>query len=138
MVIQIRRKCRKLIVVQDDRKAFLTVLPDEWFDDGESLTRAWCAHYPCTSKGIDNVYPSLSKLTLIIVAHGDIHTVVIGLQILALFKTLVLEVEMVFQQSFLQELADVVQGYMHQSQNNKVVPNLTVGYDFQVCHFESN
>ena len=70
------------------------------------------------SKGIDNVYPSLSKLTLIIVAHEDIHTVVIGLQVLALFKTLVLEVEMVFQQSFLQEHADVVQGYMHQYHTN--------------------
>ena len=114
MVIQLRRKCRKLIVVQDDRKSFLTVLSDEWFDDGESLTRAWRSHHPCASKGIDNVYPSLSKFTLIIVAHGDIHTVVIGLQVLALFKTLVLEVETVFQQSFLQELADVIQSDMHQ------------------------
>ena len=24
------------------------------------------------------------------------------------------------------------------TQNNKVVPNLTVGYDFHVCHFESS
>ena len=55
------------------------MLSDEWFDDGESLTRAWRSHHPCASKGINNVYPSLSKLTLIIVAHGDIHTVVIGL-----------------------------------------------------------
>lgn len=23
-------------------------------------------------------------------------------------------------------------------QNNKIVPNLTVGYDFHVCHFESS
>ena len=106
MVIQLRRKCRKLIVVQDDRKTFLTVLPDEWFDDGESLTRAWCPHHPCASKGIDNVYPSLSKLTLIIVAHGDIHTVVIGLQVLALFKRLILEIKTVFQQCLSLEKVD--------------------------------
>ena len=39
------------------------MLSDEWFDDGESLTRAWRSHYPCASKGIDNVYPSSSNLT---------------------------------------------------------------------------
>ena len=94
------------------------MLTDKRFDNGESLAGTRCADYPCASERIADVHPTFAELPLVIVAHGDIHTVVIGLQILALFKTLVLEVETVFQQSFLQELADVVQGYMHQYHTN--------------------
>ncbi len=53
-----------------------------------------------------------SNQTLVIVTHRDIDAIGCLHLLLALLETLVLEVEAVFQQSFLQELGDVVEGDM--------------------------
>ena len=90
------------------------MLTDERLDDGEGLTRAWRAYHPRTTERIDDVHPALAELSLVVVPHGDVHAVLVLLQLPALLETLVLEVETVFQQSFLQELGDVVEGDMHQ------------------------
>ena len=114
MVVQFGCQGRELVVVNDHGKAFCTVLTDEWLDDGECLTATWCAHYPGATERVHDIHPSLAELALIVVAHGDIHTVFVVFLLLALLKTLVFKIETVFHQSFLQELRDVVQGDMHQ------------------------
>ena len=88
------------------------MLSDEWLNDGEGLTRTRSADHPCTSEGIDDVHPALTELRLVVVAHGDVHAVLVLNQFLTLLEGLVLEVEAVFEQPFLQELADVVEGNM--------------------------
>ena len=88
------------------------MLSDEWLNDGEGLTRTRSADHPCTSEGIDDVHPSLAELRLVVLAHGDIHAILVLNQLLTLLEGLVLEVETVFKQPFLQELADVVEGNM--------------------------
>ena len=80
------------------------MLTDKRLDDGECLTRARCTYNPCASEWIHNVHPSLTELTLIVVAHGDIHAILVVLTFLALLKRFVFKVESVFQESFLQEL----------------------------------
>ena len=89
------------------------MLTDEWLDDGEGLTRTWRTHDPCATERIDNVHPSLAELTLVVVPHGDVHAVFVLLQLLTLLETLVLKVESVFQQTFLQELGDIVKSHMN-------------------------
>ena len=70
------------------------------------------ADHPCTSEGIDDVHPALTELRLVVVAHGDVHAILVLNQFLTLLKGLVLEIEAVFEQSLLQELADIVEGNM--------------------------
>ena len=88
------------------------MLSDEWLYDGEGLTRARSADHPCATEGIDDIHPALAELRLVVVAHGDVHAILVLNQFLTLLEGLVLEVEAVFEQPFLQELADVVEGNM--------------------------
>ena len=73
------------------------MLSDEWLNDGEGLTRTRSADHPGTSEGIDDVHPSLAELRLVVVAHGDIHAILVLNQLLTLLEGLVLEVETVFK-----------------------------------------
>ena len=88
------------------------MLTDERLDDGEGLTRTWRAYYPCATERIDNVHPSPAELALVVVPHGDVHAVLILLQLLTLLKAFVLKVESVFQQPFLQEFGDISFEYL--------------------------
>ena len=114
MVVQFGCQGRELVVVNDHGKTFCTVLTDERLDDGECLTATRRTHNPGASEWVHDVHPSLAELTFIVVAHRDIHTVLVIFFLLALLKTLVLIIETVFHQSFFQKLRDVVQGDMHQ------------------------
>ncbi|EEB23790.1 hypothetical protein BACDOR_03755 [Phocaeicola dorei DSM 17855] len=114
MIVEFGGESGKLIVVHHHGKALLAVLPDKRLDDGEGLTRTRSTHNPCATERIDDVHPSLAELALVIIAHRDVHAVLVLLQLPALLKALILEVEAVFQQPFLQELRDIVEGDMHQ------------------------
>ena len=114
MIVELRGEGGELVVVHHHRKAFLAMLPDEWLNDGEGLTRAWRAHHPCATERIDDVHPAPAELSLVVVPHRYVHAVLVLLQLPALLETLVLEVETVFQQPFFQELGDIVEGDMHQ------------------------
>ena len=85
------------------------MLSDEWLNDGKGLTRTRSADHPCTSEGVDDVHPAFAELRLVVVAHGNIHAILVLNKFLTLLEGLVLEVEAVFEQTFLQELADVVE-----------------------------
>ena len=110
MIVEFGGESGKLIVVHHHGKALLAVLPDKRLDDGEGLTRTRSTHNPCATERIDDVHPSLAELALVIIAHRDVHAVLVLLQLPALLKALILEVEAVFQQPFLQELRDIVEG----------------------------
>ena len=88
------------------------MLTNERLDDGESLTRTRSTNYPCSSEWIHDIHPTFTELTLVVIAHRDVYAILVLLQFLALLKRLVLEVETVFEQSFLQELGDIVKGNM--------------------------
>ena len=104
MIVELGGQCRELVVVNDHSKAFGRVLTDERLDDGERFTRTWRTYNPSASEWIHDVHPSLAELTLIVVAHRDIHAILVVLSLLALLKRFVFKVESVFQKSFLQEL----------------------------------
>ena len=72
------------------------MLTNERLDDGECLTTARGSYHPCTTERVHDVHPSLAKLTLIVVAHRDIHAVLIIFLLLALLETLVLKIKTVF------------------------------------------
>ena len=110
MVVELSGKRRKLVVIHYHSKALGTVLSNEWLNDGKGLTRTRSANHPSTSERIDDVHPALAELRLIVVAHGNIHTILVLNQLFTLLERLVLKVESVFEQTFLQELADVVKG----------------------------
>ena len=112
MVVEFLRKGGKLVVVHHHGKAFLAVLTDERLDDGEGLTRTWRADHPRATERIDDVHPSPAELALVVVPHGDVHAVLVLLQLLTLLKAFVLKVESVFQQPFLQEFGDIVKSHM--------------------------
>ena len=118
VIVQFGCQGRKLEVINDHGKAFCTVLTDKRLDDGECLTATRRTHYPGASERVHDVYPSFAEFTLIVVAHRDIHAVLVVFFLLALLKTLVFKIETVFHQSFLQELRDVVQGNMHQHRSD--------------------
>ena len=111
-VVELLCKGRPLVVVHNHCKAFGTVLTDERLDDGEGLTRARSADNPGASERVRDIDGALAELALIVVAHRDIDAILIVDDFLALLETLVLQVEAVFEQAFLQPLADVVKGDM--------------------------
>ena len=88
------------------------MLADERLNDGESLTGTRSTNYPCSSERIHDIHPTFAELALVVIAHRDVYAILVLLQFLALLKRLVLEVETVFEQSFLQELGDIVEGNM--------------------------
>ena len=88
------------------------MLTDERLDDGEGLTRARSADNPGASERVRDIDGALAELALIVVAHRDIDAILVVDDFLALLETLVLQVEAVFEQAFLQSLADVVKGDM--------------------------
>ena len=114
MVIQLGGQSGEFVVVNDQGEAFCGVLADERLDDGEGLSASRSADHPRSPERVADVHPALAELALVIVAHGDVHAVFIFHQFRTLLETLVLKVEAVFQQTFLQEFRDVVQGDMHE------------------------
>ena len=88
------------------------MLADERFDDGECLTRAWCADHPSAAEGVYYIHPALAELALIVVAHGDVDAILVLDFVGHLLEALVLEVEAVFQQTILQILGDIVKSHM--------------------------
>ena len=114
MVVKFRGKCREFIVIYNHGKPLGTVLTDERFNDTECFTRAGSSHDPRPAERVADTDPSLAELPLVIVAHRDIHAVFVLLNLFALLETLVLEVEAVLHQALLDELGDIVQGYMYQ------------------------
>ena len=93
------------------------MLSDEWFDDRERLTRTRRTDNPCPTEGVCNIHPAFAELALVIVAHGDIHRILVLHLFLILFKALVLEVETVFHQACLQILGDIIQGCMYEERS---------------------
>ena len=104
----------ELVVVCDHHEALGGVLTDKWLDNGECLTRSRCPDNPSSPEGVADVHPALAEFTLVVVPHRDVHAVLVLHQFLALLKTFVLKIEPVLHQSVLDELRDVVQGYMHE------------------------
>ena len=102
----------ELVVIDHHGKAFGRVLAQERLDDGEGLTRARRADHPRRAERVHDIHPPLAELTLIVVAHRDVHAVLVLYLLLALLETLVLEVEAVFQKPFLQVLGDIVESHM--------------------------
>ncbi len=51
-------------------------------------------------------------MSLVVEAHGYVHRVLILHTLSGLFKTFVLQIEAVFEQTFLQEFGDVVESHM--------------------------
>ena len=88
------------------------MLTDERLDDRKGLTRSRRTHHERTTEGVIDVNPAMTELTVIVVAHGDVHAVLGIDALLVLFETLVLEVEAVFHQSLLQVLRHVVECHM--------------------------
>ena len=112
VIIQLLRKSRELVIIYNHSKPLGTVLADERLNDGESLTGTRSTNYPCSSERIHDIHPTFAELALVVIAHRDVYAILVLLQFLALLKRLVLEVETVFEQSFLQELGDIVKGNM--------------------------
>ena len=104
----------ELVIIYNHREPLGRVLPDERLDKRECLAAARSSYYPCASKTVAYRNPSLAELSLVIVSHGDVHTVFVLDFLLALFKTFILEIEPVLHQAVLGELRDVVQRDMHQ------------------------
>ena len=125
MIVEFGGQCRKLVVVNDHSKALGTMLTNERLDNWEGLTRTRSTYHPCTTERIDDVHPSLAELRLVVVAHGDIHAILILYQLFTLLEGFVLEVETVFEQPFLQELTDVVECHMNED-----------GSQYGGCHIE--
>jgi hypothetical protein len=75
------------------------MLTDERLYDAECLTRSRSTDNPSATEWIDNVHPSFAELSLVVVAHRDVHAVLVLYQFLTLLKRLVLKVEAVFQQA---------------------------------------
>ena len=115
VVVKFGCQCGELIVIYHHGKALGTVLTDKWFNDGESLTRTGSTDHPCATERIHHVHPSFTELALVIVTHRDVHRIFVLLQGLALLERFVLQIETIFQQSFLQKLRDVIQRYMYKN-----------------------
>ena len=77
MVVELLRKCGKLVVIHHHGETLFAVLTNERLDDGEGLTRTRRAHDPCATERIYNIHPSLAELALVVVPHGDIHAVLV-------------------------------------------------------------
>ena len=112
MVVEFLRQRREFIVVYNHCKALGTVLTDKGLDNRESLTRTRSANHPSTAEGIHDIHPALAELTLIVVAHRDIDAILVLHLVRHLLKTLVLEVEAVFQETVFQVLGDIVKSHM--------------------------
>ena len=104
----------EFVIINHHGKPFCRMLPDERLDNRHGLPAARSSDYPRAPKTVAYRNPTLTKLTLVIVPHGDIHAVLVLYFLLALFKTFILEVEPVSHQSLLDELRDIIQGDMHQ------------------------
>ena len=112
MVVELLGEGRELVIVHHHRKALGRVLTDERLDNRKGLTRSRRTHHERTTEGVVDVDPSVTELTVIVVAHGDVHAVLGIDALLVLLETLVLEVEAVFHQSLLQVLRYVVERHM--------------------------
>lgn len=91
------------------------MLTDKRLNNGESLTGTGSADNPCATERIGDVYPSLTELALIVIAHGDIDRISVLDLLLTLLEALVFKVEPVFEQTFLQELGDIVESHMDEN-----------------------
>ena len=108
------RQSREFVVVDNHSKAFGTVLPDERLDNRKDLTQTRRSDNLGASERIDDVDPALAGLSLVVVPHRDVNAILVLLLLLTLFEALVLKVEAVFEQTFLEELGYVVECDMHQ------------------------
>ena len=114
MIVQLGRQSGKLIVIHDHHEALGGMLPDERLDDGEGLSASRRADHPCTSERVADVHPSLTELALVVIAHRNVHAVVVLHFFLTLFEALVLEVKAVFHQPVLDVFRDIVKCHMNQ------------------------
>ena len=90
------------------------MLADERFYDAERLAATRSSDHPCAPETVAYRNPSLAEFSFVIVPHRYIHAVFVLYFLLALFETLILEVEAVFAQPFFDELRDIIQCDMHQ------------------------
>ena len=72
VIIELSRKCRELVVIDNYRKALGRMLTDIRLYDRECLTGTGRADNPCTSEWIDNIDSTPPELALIVVTHRDI------------------------------------------------------------------
>ena len=115
MVVQLRRQCRKFVIIYNHREALCAVLPDERFDKRKCFTATRRSNHPCASETVCYIHKSFSEFSIVIVSHRDIHAVPVLYQLLALFKTFIFQIEAVFHQTLLEELRYVVQRDMHEN-----------------------
>ena len=76
------------------------MLSDKWFYDRECLTRTRSTNNPGTSEWIYDVYPAFTELTLVVISHRNIYTILVLLKLLTLLKAFILQIEPIFQKSF--------------------------------------
>ncbi len=97
VVVELGGKGRELVVIHYHGKALRAVLADERLDNGKCLARTGSTYHPRATKGIDDIHPSLAELAFIVIAHRNVHAILVLLQLPALLKALILEVKTVFQ-----------------------------------------
>ena len=111
VVIDNGTEVREFEVITVQREPFLNLLFEKVVHYCIRLTGTGCAQYDCRPEGVDNIYPSVVPLFLVVESGGEIYRVFILDFARLLLERLVFIVEYVVHQIVLQQSTHPVAGH---------------------------